>query len=381
LAASDYPPLSFVALVPTYLLSVSLGEFAALKATIFGFQLLSTAMIWAVSRNPWLTVAFNVAVILSGISLGYIDIFFAPTLIGAVWALRASRLLLSAFLLGVTCLTKWQPLLIVPFMIIYILQINTLQPRAVLAALGTRRFGQLVALAGGMGIALFGVFGSEPLIALSQATKNSVFISADALNLGWLEQFSYRYFIEGSTQLADQVTFIKEPDRWVYRVHKAMFYLTYITTLFCFVRSAKTLANLLFFTLTGYLCYVTLAPGVHENHAFLLLLLGMLLAGVAPSGVNYGIAALTATMANVNLFLFYGLDGALRQPRGVGLDLTVPIALLFVLIWLCFMREAMLRAWSPHEPDRPADADGALWPQPAKPSQPAESHTESAEGR
>src|SRR4051812_26890376 len=107
LAESDYPPLSFAALYLTHLLSPSLGAFAALKVTIFGFQLLSTAMILLMLRNVWLAVAFNTAVMLSGISLGYIDIFFAPTVIGAVWALRANRPLLSAFLLGVTCLIKW----------------------------------------------------------------------------------------------------------------------------------------------------------------------------------------------------------------------------------------------------------------------------------
>jgi hypothetical protein len=345
LAETDYPPLSFAALSLAQVIGQGIGwdDFTALKATILGFQLLSTFLVLAVSGNVLLAAAFNAGVILSGVGLGYLDLFFAPTLIGAFWALRRNQPVLGVLLFGITCMIKWQPLLIAPFIMIHVLKIDALHPRAILAGLRSPILAWIAGLCVIGGGVLFMAFGFEPMHSFRRAASNSVFLSANALNVGWIEQFIHRYFIENSAGIGDPVTFIKDPSPWVFRVHKGMFYIAYLTTLVWAVQSRKSIETLLLFSMTGFLCYVTLNSGVHENHSFLLLILGILLAALAPSPTSYRLAALMTAMANLNLFVFYGISGQPLHSRVVGMDLSVPMAALFVAIWILFMTQAARR--------------------------------------
>jgi hypothetical protein len=58
---------------------------------------------------------------------------------------------------------------------------------------------------------------------------------------------------------------------------------------------------------------------------------------MAPSQLNNNIAVLMVAMANINLFLFSGFTEKLGQTLVVGIDLTVPMAGLFVLVWIILM--------------------------------------------
>ena len=86
----------------------------------------------------------------------------------------------------------------------------------------------------------------------------------------------------------------------------------------------------------GYLCYFTFYTGVHENHLFLIAILAVVLYWREENWrVN---AVILLLMANINLFLFYGVDGHLHFPRSFArIDIALPLAILNVLffIYLC----------------------------------------------
>ena len=111
---------------------------------------------------------------------------------------------------------------------------------------------------------------------------------------------------------------------------------TYLLLLALFFRCEKTFTNLLIFSVLGYLCYFTFNTGVHENHLFLVTILAVVLYWREESWRANAVILLL--MANINLFLFYGVDGDLHFPRRfAGVDIALPLAILNVLffIYLC----------------------------------------------
>jgi hypothetical protein len=46
------------------------------------------------------------------------------------------------------------------------------------------------------------------------------------------------------------------------------------------------------------------------------------------------IVVVIATMFNVNLFIFYGISGTQLQSRVVGMDLSIILAMLYIVAWL-----------------------------------------------
>ena len=119
-------------------------------------------------------------------------------------------------------------------------------------------------------------------------------------------------------------------------IPKLLFWTTYLLLLALFFRCEKTFTNLLIFSAPGYLCYFTFNTGVHENHLFLVTILAVVLYWREESWRANAVILLL--MANINLFLFYGVDGDLHFPwLFAGVDIALPLAVLNVLffIYLC----------------------------------------------
>src|SRR5437879_3919348 len=93
-----------------------------LRSCFFSSYLLASYSF--ISRDFWVAAAFNSSILLSGVCLGYIDVFFVPWLIAAFWAFQLKRHVLGTALFSIACLTKWQPLIVVPFIAIYLFQIS-----------------------------------------------------------------------------------------------------------------------------------------------------------------------------------------------------------------------------------------------------------------
>ncbi len=122
----DYPPYTSVILLGAVRSSrlLGVGTFGAVKFSIFLFLLLTSFVFWWGTRDFWITVILHLSLLLNSVALGYIDIFFAPSLILSIWAIKERKLILFTIFYSIACLTKWQPIILAPFIGVYILDIK-----------------------------------------------------------------------------------------------------------------------------------------------------------------------------------------------------------------------------------------------------------------
>ena len=123
---ADYPPISYAILYVARFFGNELGlpSVMSFKVTIFLFQLTSAAIVLLLSNSYWIAVALNGSLLLSSVGLGDMDIFVAPSLIGALWAFQLDRKVLGSEFFLIACLTKWQPLIVGSFVAMYLLEIS-----------------------------------------------------------------------------------------------------------------------------------------------------------------------------------------------------------------------------------------------------------------
>ena len=128
--------------------------------------------------------------------------------------------------------------------------------------------------------------------------------------------------------------FVRTTDLHYTLLPRILFYGFYVAALVATFRRRKTFANVLRFALIGYFAYFTFNTGVHENHLFLAVIaaLAFYWQDASQAAVLTGIVLL----ANLNLILFYGLDGSgYRFSRLLGgIDLALPLSVLTVMFFL-----------------------------------------------
>ena len=340
---AEYPPLALAILYGAYELCslVGLTDFKAIKLSILLFLWLSTFLVWLWTRSVNVTLILYFSLLLNSLALGYLDIYFAPSLILSLWMLKERRLVWFSAFYAVACLTKWQPLLIGPFIAIYLVGIQD--------DLGqwkkwVRRIGLQALLPAVAVTALtLAVFGAQPVLQAFKAALSHKYLSGNALNLNWI----VTYFLHtlrpnefGGLKNGLATYFLTESWK-ITLIPRLLFYSTYSLTLLMFVRREKDFKNLVLFSIIGVLCYYTFNIGVHENHLFLVTVLAVILLWLDASFCS--MAVLLILMSNINLFLFYGTDGILHFERlFLGIDTSLPLAFfnvlyfLFLFAWVLF---------------------------------------------
>ena len=284
----------------------------------------------------------HLSLTLNVMGLGYIDIYFAPTLILALWALERGRWFWFSLLFTVTCLVKWQPVVLVPFIIAYLLrQIGMRGPKGA----GLKEL-VIKAVLPCLWIAalVLGVFGFEMVRTLGRANADER-LSGNALNFNWV--LTHFYHMSSPERFGPWVggrsDWISTRQVKIVPLLKLAFVITYATVLFAFLRRGNSFRNLLLFSLTGYLAYFILNTGVHENHLFVACILGVLLCSVDPAFL--GVAAAVALAANLNLLIFYGIDGrGLSFDWVVGVDMALVLSIVNVLLFDLLLY-AVVKGW------------------------------------
>lgn len=325
-SASDYPPLAFAILSGTSRVATVLAAspFFALKMTLWLFLIATALLFWWATGNAWLTVALHASLILNSVGLAYLDIYFLPTLLLAFVFIHRRRYALGLFLYTVSCLVKFQPAIVAPFVLLYYFRAGQLRWRVIAPSL------MLIAV-------VFLVFGTEVAAAASRAGAHR-YLSGQALNSMWL--FAYAVNVLAlKRSMAEAPLVVAAPGVLLALKIAAIAVYTFVL----FRLPARTSAELLRAAAAGYAVYFTVAPGVHENH--LIVLVGMLavLASVEPAVREFLIVAL---LANLNLALFYGITG--HGPAGVIvvlLELIVSATTTAMMIWL--WKSAYRRSGSP----------------------------------
>jgi len=328
-SGTDYPPLALIILATVARCADAFGiaVFLALKWSLFIFLLATAASFYWFSRNLILTAALELSLILNSVALGYLDIYFAPFLIAAFFCLQRGHFKIGVLMFAISCSIKWQPLLIAPFVCIY-----------VMAAAGEglsgrdkayKRIFPFIIAALVVVLPMVMIFGAGAIInSLQSAMTRHNFISGYALNFGWLHTWALHLWAPekyGSLQNGE-VGLIQTRDALLMLPEKILFYLSYAAILIAFALQKKTFRRLIVYSMLGYLSYFLFNTGVHENHLFPIACLAWILVFIDSSqlvrAINFSIAA------NINLFVFFGVFGQ-RVPCVIaGVDITLVFALM-----------------------------------------------------
>ncbi len=332
----NYPPLSTVILVSSLKISrwFGVGVFDSVKLAIFFCLCLTSLAFWLWTKDIMLVTLLHLSLLLNSMALGYIDILFAPSLIFALWALKKRKLVLFSMLYAFACLTKWQPLLIAPFLVLYILKIThvthwkQIQFKQVLQ--------QVLLPVAAVLVGIFSIFGVEEVSqSLIRVTSMHPYLSGNALNLNWvITHFLHIFDPARFGGLKNgEAEFIINTSPKLTTLPRLLFLLFYASALIVFFKREKTFENVILFSLLGYLAYFMFNTGVHENHLFLAGLLAVILFWLNKKYTTPMVILLL--MSNLNLFLFYGIDGT-GLPFGRALGGVLDVALLVSIFNVCF---------------------------------------------
>jgi hypothetical protein len=355
-----YPPLGFVFLRGAVWIAEALKAdlFTGYKLSLLFSLVLTGGLFWLWTRNFYLSLGLFLALVPNSMTYGYTDIYFAAFLVGALWALYQNKLVLFIVLYCGACLVKWQPLVLAPFLAIYLVGMPASGDwrQAVVKRLGWR----VILPAALMALGTWAIFGKDVVDALAIGLTNN-FLSGNALNLNWIVTFGIRtlnpnWFGGLSGGL---IVPIDTPDWHALLWSKILFWLLFIPSGLAFALSKKSFDDLIRFGLCGYLTYFMLNTGTHENHLFL----AVLLAGVLAWRQREHLLtfAIWALVANINLFVFYGADGSgLTFSRVVGVDITLLLAVVFVALFVVYYYEVVVVGLGQTRFARPPPARGAI---------------------
>lgn len=342
---TTYPPLSVLILKFFYNLTSffknDIEIFYAIKISIFFFFLLSSIIIYFYSSNIKIAIFYILTFLISSIGLNDLDVFFATFLIISFFFLKKKNLFLFTLFYGFSVLSKWQPIIIAPILLIYITKykinkkINLINIKNYFLNVKNCILAFFF-----LCLIFFGTYGFLPIIKSLYVSINHNYLSGNALNYNWIvtwflktyDATTYGPIIDG------RITYTKILSKNILIYSgQILFISTYIYLILNFLLLKKRdITNLLLFCATVSFSYFIFNKGVHQNHLFLSVFLFILAYNENSKFFTYML--LTAIIFNMNLFIFYG-------PTGVGVietvinksfDLSIAISILniFILIRL-----------------------------------------------
>ncbi len=334
---SDYPPYSALILLGSLKVGRLFGltTFNSIKLGIITFLFLTLLIFWLWTKNFWLTLFLYISIALNTVALGYIDIFFAPTLLLSLWALKRNKIMLSICLYSISFLIKWQPIIIAPFILVYILKVRSLRDLKGInfkRLISTTIFPTLIIL----GITSL-IFSFEPILQSFKGATGHTFLSGFALNFNWVITHLLHVFRpqEFGGLSNGESFYIHTTNPEINLLPKLLFILFYSITLVTFFRRDKNFEGFLKFSLIAYLSYFIFNTGVHENHLFLVIILSFVL--FWSNRNNFLLMIVMILMSNLNLFLFYGINGAgINRVINNTLDVAFPFSILNVILFFVF---------------------------------------------
>ena len=331
---ADYPPLASGVLLLAVRGGRALGldPLLGIKLFILIFHVACTLVVLRWTRSLAVAAAFHATVFLSAVAHGFLDIFAALPFLLSLWALRERRLTPFAVLFALAALLKWQPLIIAPFIAIHVIAITRRPGGAIDVAVLLRR---VIAPALAILAVILLFFGAAPTFRALAKGLNHEALSANALNLNWIVTHLLLVLDPRYGGLEEgRANWIRMPPPSLMVAARVVFLLAYAATLWAYLRRDKAFERLLKFGLLGFLCYFMLNAGVHENHLFLASVLAVLLVWLKPD--EFWPALVIVLMSNINLLLFYGLNGSELGFKRViegRFDMALPIAIVNVIFF------------------------------------------------
>ncbi len=273
--------------------------------------------------------------------LVYIDIYFVPTLILSLWAIKERNMKLFTIFYSISCLIKWQPIIIAPFILLYILNIQKIAEWKKIDFKGItfNVLSPLIIIV----IITFSLFGMPFLRSFASAVTEP-YLSGNALNFGWIMTYLLHVFFSDKFGylIAGEAHYIMTMSLKLMLIPKLLFFVSYVTAFLAFFKKEKSFENLIHYSLIGFLAYFIFNTGVHENHLFISTILAVILCFLNREHLMTSV--FIVIMSNLNLFIFYGIDGkGLTFSRVVGVDMTLLFSLLNVVFFLSIWKSTCLQ--------------------------------------
>ena len=329
---NPYPPLSplWLAGAGWWAQLTGLEPHAALKLLLFVMLVASAAIVLAWTRSVLFAGLFQLALVLNSAALGYLDVLFLPPLLLTFWALKRERVALASFFFGLTVMTKFQPAVLAPLLVIHALGPPGIPPdgKATPVARPRRPAAALLPALAVFGVTL-AVFGAPLLDKLRRVTLDW-FLCGGAFNLDWIATWVIRVAFPswaGPLEPSGLCPMISEIDPVYMWPSKLLFLAAFAAILVAYWRRPKTYPNLLLYSTLAFLAAWLLSAGMHENHVYVAQVLALLLGWFDRRFV--GVAVYWSLAANLNLLLTVGVAGGPVDPARVvgGLDLGLVLSL------------------------------------------------------
>lgn len=315
-----YPPFALIIQIILKKIYPMLSSFVALRVVNIFFLLISTLLIQILYRREKITLIFFGALVLST-NLGYLDIEMVPFFVLAFHFISKDKYVLSGIFYTLLCLVKFQPLIILPYIVLYFVDIfDVNENRFQLKLKWKKMMGMAIPpiIIGGV-VCIF--YKGAPIKALMKALfKSGSVISPNGLNFGWVVQFILEKFYPDLFGTLDngKITIIWDVAP-IYQCFKYIFVILYLcAVILLFLHRKKTIKLVLQCSLIGYTAYFLFNSGVHENHLFLGMILMILLYLHEPIQTNYFRMLLYIIIFNFNLLILYGMSG-----WGMGFDRAI----------------------------------------------------------
>jgi hypothetical protein len=321
--ALDYPPIGTTLMW----LSIKIGEHfdfpdqPSFKIPIAMCTL--AAPLVAYTRRGNITDALLLLLIATpfGLILGYTDVVYLPFLLLAFYAAGDENFARAGFLLALSALIKWQPIIFAPLFV----------AAAGFTVRSLRRFTVITIPTALLIFAILALYGPSVTHVLYKATSDNL-LSGQGLNLAWLLSALFEYLHAGglALQANGAVALLSTPSPAL-AVNIAMtdlrilFYGCFIATLVIYLMGRKTQAA---FHVTALSCAVvqfTVNTTVHENHFFVSIIAAF--AAWQAGILETFLFAAIATIGVFNILLFYGFDDGFNFSPTSFIDATIPLAL------------------------------------------------------
>src|SRR5256885_3974868 len=233
----DYPPRAYVILggIARAATALDLTKFIILKCSLLLFLFATSGCFYWFTRNLVLTAALEFTLLLSSVALGYLDIWFAPFLIAGLFCLQRGNLTLGILLFTIGCFIKWQPLVIAPFICIYVW--STVQDVPSWRDKLRMQITPFAVAALVVAMPLGAIFGTAVIHSLERAMSHH-YLSGLALNVAWLHTWALHLAQpQKYGSLRDgQIEFIFIRDMLLKLPERVLFFASYAVVLIVFLR-------------------------------------------------------------------------------------------------------------------------------------------------
>lgn len=333
---------------------LKLGYLLTFKISIFIFYLISLLLLLIfqtkIPKNRKVLQPIDLIIvylstfslIINSQGLGYTDIYFFPFLIVTLLFLSREKWYLGGLFFGLSFLIKWQPIIIAPLILGYLIKLDS---KKTIVRVLKLVMGAITAI-----LTLYplnkNIFQSLSLSFFSGATSDPIL--SNALNLQWINTFLYHLLfpkifsplIEARIEFIDLLsgnipTFIYFLPKLAFAAVGILIFVRYLT----FRESKKFMFQTFLNTsLLFYLSYFMISSVVHENHLFVALILSLIIFIVTPSARNRIILLSVDFMNFINMFVFYGITGKPIISRVLlGTDITLIFSLAFFTVYLILL--------------------------------------------